>query len=222
MHPLDNPVWRALTGPHAHLSEGGPMALRYSTDFAPFAALPDDVHSDTWEALAALVGPNGVAALFRGDIEPPSGWAALMALPTVQMVATALEAKPSRAQVLGADDVEDMMALVAATEPGPFAARTVELGPYLGIRDGNVLVAMAGCRMHLNGYREISAVCTAPSHRGRGLAEALVRDLAGRIRDSGDTPILHALTTNETAIRLYARLGFEVRMESVVRVLRLQ
>jgi predicted GNAT family acetyltransferase len=39
----------------------------------------------------------------------------------------------------------------------------------------------------------------------------LVRDLVGRILDSGDTPILHVMTTNVGAIRIYDELGFETR-----------
>jgi predicted GNAT family acetyltransferase len=225
MQPLDNPVWHALTGPHASLAEGGPVAKRYNADFTPFAALPDDVGDEAWQALGVLAGPNGVAALARDAVDLPPGWSALMTLPVVQMVAAEVGTSPTnrvafRTIDLGADDVDDMLALVAATEPGPFARRTVELGPYLGVRDAGELVAMAGCRMRLDGFREISAVCTSPSHRGRGLAEALVRDLTERIRDGGDTPILHALTTNENAIRLYVRLGFVVRTESVVHVVR--
>ncbi len=79
---------------------------------------------------------------------------------------------------------------------------------------------MAGCRLRLDGYREISAVCTLPSHRGRGIAAGLVGNLCARITSDGDTPILHALTTNENAIRLYRTLGFEVRDEFNVQIIR--
>jgi predicted GNAT family acetyltransferase len=104
-----------------------------------------------------------------------------------------------------------MLALVALTAPGPFAPRTVELGRYIGVRDDGALVAMAGERLHVDGHREISAVCTHPDHRGRGLAEALVRDVVAGVAARGEVPILHVEQKNVTAIRLYERLGFAIR-----------
>ena len=59
-------------------------------------------------------------------------------------------------------DVPEMMALVELTQPGPFGPHTRELGNYFGIRDNGRLVAMAGERLRIDGYTEISAVCTRP------------------------------------------------------------
>jgi predicted GNAT family acetyltransferase len=107
--------------------------------------------------------------------------------------------------------------LVGRTHPGPFERRTIELGDYLGVRDEKgALVAMAGMRMRVPGYTEISAVCTDEAARGRGLASALVRDLVGRILDRGETPVLHVMTTNVSAIRVYDQLGFTPRREQDV------
>ena len=66
------------------------------------------------------------------------------------------------------DDIGEMLALVELTRPGPFSVRTVELGGYVGVFDGDRLVAMAGQRLAPPGFREISAVCTHPDFRGRG------------------------------------------------------
>lgn len=43
--------------------------------------------------------------------------------------------------VLHARDVPDMLALTAATQPGPFGLRTIELGDYLGVRKEGKLAA---------------------------------------------------------------------------------
>jgi predicted GNAT family acetyltransferase len=59
-------------------------------------------------------------------------------------------------------------------------------------------------------------VCTDEAARGRGLASALVRDLCGRILDRGETPMLHVLASNTSAIRVYDQLGFTVRREQDV------
>ncbi len=222
MDLLDNPVWHALTGPHQKLAEGHPPALRYQRDVALFSALPDAPGAGAWRALRALAGPGGFAALVRADgIAVPDAWSEVGRYPCVQMVATAVApASADRAVALGPDDVGEMLALVARTEPGPFLSRTIELGDYLGVRDDGELVAMAGERVHLAGYTEISAVCTDPVYRGRGLASMLVRDLVGRIMDRHETPILHAMADNTAAIRLYRAMGFAVRAEFDVVLIR--
>ena len=70
--------------------------------------------------------------------------------------------------------------LVFITQPGPFAERNVELGRYIGIRQDDRLVAMAGERFKVNGYTEISAVCTLPDYREGGYATALSSILRAR------------------------------------------
>ena len=67
---------------------------------------------------------------------------------------------------------------------------------------------MAGERLRIPGWTEISAVCTDPSARGRGLAARLVRAVAAGIVARGDRPMLHAASSNENALRLYRALGF--------------
>src|ERR1700704_5965829 len=74
MEPLDNPMWHALTGPQSIFAEGTGLALRFEPDVATFAALPDTVTPDAWDALRALVGPGGGALLGRQPLDPPAGW----------------------------------------------------------------------------------------------------------------------------------------------------
>jgi predicted GNAT family acetyltransferase len=111
-----------------------------------------------------------------------------------------------------------MLELVAETAPGPFLARTIELGAYLGIRHDGVLVAMAGERFHLEGWIEISAVCTKPDYRGRGLASQLIGALIVGIQRRSQRVFLHALSTNTGAIGLYEELGFRVRQTTTITV----
>lgn len=114
---------------------------------------------------------------------------------------------------LGPESVPEIMALVERTQPGPFLPRTIELGTYLGMRDGGALVALTGMRMRLPGYTEISAVCTDATHRGRGLAKILVACLVDEILARDELACLHAVSTNTPAIRLYETLGFTTRTE---------
>jgi ribosomal protein S18 acetylase RimI-like enzyme len=216
---LDNWVWRALTGPQAHLSEGSGEARRYEPTVSPFAAMPDEVTPAAWSALAELMAQDEVAVLFRAEVGPlPDGWAEMMRLPGLQMLGPPPgRPRPSGPDVdvelLTADDVPAMVELVGLTQPGPFEARTIELGTYLGVRDGSRLIAMAGQRMRLEGYTEISAVCTRSDHQGKGLAGVLVERLVEEIHRRGDVPFLHAASTNVMAISRYRSLGFTTRRE---------
>ena len=114
---------------------------------------------------------------------------------------------------LGAADVADMLALVELAQPGPFRTRTIELGRFVGLREQGRLVAMAGERMWIDGFREVSAICTHPDVRGRGHARALTACVVNRMLARGETPFLHVLSANEAAIELYRTLGFAHRAE---------
>ncbi|MFB7470182.1 GNAT family N-acetyltransferase [Kitasatospora sp. NPDC056184] len=211
-HPLDNPVRSALLGPHAGLAERNGAALRYPADVSPFVALPDRPDARDWRDLAALVEPGAVVGAVGSPDEVPADWELVHELPGVQLVGEAVRTGPDEEAVrLGPADVPEMLALVERTRPGPFLPRTVELGRYLGIRRGGVLVAMAGERLRPPGWTELSAVCTAESHRGQGLASRLVRAVAAGVHERGDTPFLHTAAENTGAIRLYEALGFRQR-----------
>lgn len=213
---LDNPVWAALTGPHAALADSRGRARRYPTDVSPFAALPSDAVAEDWHDLGRLVGAGGqIVRIGSGLPALPQGWQVQFAGEGVQLVATeALETGPyEEAVVLGEADVDEMLSLVERTEPGPFLARTYVLGGYLGVKRDGRLVAMAGQRLNPPGFTEISAVCTDPDHRGQGFGTRLVQAVAHTIRSRGETPMMHASASNTNAIRLYEALGFRVRTE---------
>jgi ribosomal protein S18 acetylase RimI-like enzyme len=210
-HVLDNSVWESLTGHHARFAERNGRAIRYQADVAPFLALQDPADPRAWADAAQLVGPGGSVAL-PGVSAAPEGWETVFLGEGVQLIDTSLKAAPdAEAVVLGADDVPEILDLVERTKPGPFLPRTVELGTYLGIRRDGRLIALAGERQHPPGWTEISAVCTDPDYRGQGLATRLVRAVAAGIRERGETPFLHAVATNTSAIRLYESIGFTPR-----------
>ncbi|MDH6438246.1 ribosomal protein S18 acetylase RimI-like enzyme [Streptomyces sp. SAI-144] len=224
---LDNAVWAALDGPHAHLAERVGRAARYPADVYAFAALADPGDPAAWADLLTLVGP-GTTVRIKPVETVPDGWEvvgggggtshALKAMGEgVQLVDTALRAEPAPEAVrLGPDDVPEILDLVARTKPGPFLKRTIALGTYLGIRDQGRLIALAGERIRPPGWTEISAVCTDPAYRGRGLATRLVRAVAAGIRERGDIPFLHAAADNADAIRLYESIGFTLRRRSPI------
>ncbi|MGV9709933.1 GNAT family N-acetyltransferase [Gordonia sp. NPDC003424] len=219
--PLDNPAFAALTGPHEHFVERRGNAVRYRPDVCPMAALRDDPSDDDWADAAALAGPGSTFFLPVVDVAPPAAWSVVMQMPGVQMVDDGIAAASDVEAVrLTLDDVPDMLDLVRRTDPGPFRPRTIELGTYLGVRRGGALIAMAGERLHVPGWTEISAVCTDPDHRGQGLARRLILAVAQGIRDRGETPFLHAAATNTGAIRLYETMGFAHRKSVMFQVFR--
>jgi predicted GNAT family acetyltransferase len=94
------------------------------------------------------------------------------------------------------------------------------MGTFIGIRVDGRLAAMAGERMRFPGYTEVSGVCTHPDFRGRGYARRLSAAVAARIEDRGERPFLHAWKTNQAAISLYESLGFTLRAEVNVAVVK--
>ena len=222
-HPLDNPVWASLSTAHEHLAEGRGGGRRYPADVSPFCGLADRSSAQDWSDLAQVAGRGASLLVPALDVAPPPGFELVSALPGVQLTATAaLRPAPApEAVLLGEDDVPDMLDLVQRTRPGPFGARTRLLGTYLGVREEGRLIAMAGERLHPPGWTEISAVCTDPAARGRGLASRLVLAVAHGITTRGERPLLHAAAENARAVRLYESLGFALRRTldfAVVRV----
>jgi hypothetical protein len=163
---LDNPVWHALTGPHQAHAFGRGAARHYPRDIAPFSAIAEP-SEQAYADLAADLPANTEARLFRRSVEPlPDGWEELDRFPMLQMVASG----PSNgadiaASLLTVADIAAMTDLVAATKPGPFGPRTPLLGRYLGIWQGDRLVAMAGERLRVPGHVELSAICVHPEAR---------------------------------------------------------
>lgn len=217
-HPLDAPVRAALTSRHAAHARAALGALRYDPAILPFAT-PD---AQAPEALARLCheGENVVLAE-SASVPTPPGFAETNRAEAVQMVATTrsfAEGEP-RIIALGWDDAADMLALAEATRPGPFTLRALDLGGFWGVRSGGRLIAMAGQRMACPGFTEVSGVCTAPDARGQGLARSLSCHVAARIVARGETPFLHAWSSNAAAISLYGAIGFELRTVIQIAVL---
>jgi ribosomal protein S18 acetylase RimI-like enzyme len=224
MHPLDHPVWNALTSRQQGLAEGGALARRYPPAVAPFAAMAE-MSPQGFAALGALMSGPEIAVLFTPDpVTAPAEFKILLAETGEQMIGMPAES-PSRGVeivTLGTADVPAMMALTDLTKPGPFNVRTHELGTFLGIRIDGQLAAMAGERMKPANYTEITAVCVHPDHRGRGYGQMLLAAISRQISGRGEIPFLHVFSNNHSAIALYQRQGMEIRRRLHVTVLQRQ
>lgn len=228
-HPLDRPVWSALNtrvAPFAIRSaQDGGAAVRLDPDVGVFVAAADDTPASR-KLLDALCRAYPGAGLVEAEGEPIA--AVLPDVPVlsqascVQMTAAALTAGHDGdldILTLGEADADEMLALATLTRPGPFRRGTLRLGGFIGVRREGRLIAMAGERMKVEGYSELSGVCTHPEFRGQGLAGVLSRAVVSRILARDEQAFLHAYAGHSATVAFYESLGFSVRARMTYTVL---
>jgi len=211
---LDHCIWNALSSCHVSFAERDEFAKRYPPEVTALAAIRD-FSAESFRSLARLIAPGEMGIFFLDALPSlPSEWRVIREVPLAQMVwnGSAGVQDGEGIEQLSIADVDEMLALTELTKPGPFGTRTPELGTYLGIRDQGRLVAMAGERLRLPGFTEVSAVCTHPEFQGRGLARTLISAVVQRILQRDETPFLHVARENVRAIRVYEDLGFRTRI----------
>jgi ribosomal protein S18 acetylase RimI-like enzyme len=118
------------------------------------------------------------------------------------------------ARLLAMPDLPALTSLLGSREGfAPFTADMLRHGVYAGVRVGGELVAVAGTHV-VAPERRVAAlgnVFTAPDARGRGLAAAATALVIEELYARGcDRIVLNVAADNDTATRLYGRLGFEV------------
>ena len=232
MHQLDNVIWHALTTRQSEFAEAFDEARRFLPEVTSLTAFTEPSPRG-YASLAGLLDPGGTALLsLANPHQPMPGWDLVISFPGLQMVCengnaadanrNSAVAKSSGVSIveLGQRDSSEMVDLADLTKPGPFGPRTHELGTYLGIRSEGKLVAMAGERLKVPGYTEVSAVCTHPEHTGKGYARDLMLEVMRGIWHRGETAFLHVRQTNTRAVELYERLGFRMRVVVHFTVLR--
>jgi predicted GNAT family acetyltransferase len=219
-HPLDRTAWNALGGRQAQFAICDHRARRFRPEIGPIAAVADN-HPHNLQALAGLA-PSGTQVFTVEYTETPTSDLLVQDQTKilVQMVAVRLTEQNGGPVVeLTDEDSPEMLALALLTEPGPFGTATHHLGQFIGVKVDGRLVAMAGERMKVDGFSEVSGVCTHPDFQGRGYARMLSHAVAKRIFDRGETPFLHAFESNIAAVGLYEKLGFTVRARLIVTML---
>jgi predicted GNAT family acetyltransferase len=221
-HVLDRPAYSALTGRQSHLAVHHGGALRMDPDFGLFAGTVDESLGSLAD-LGALTRARGTVGLIEPSAPPP--------VPGTEVVSSAVCLQMAAERVapgwdvafdmlsLGDADAAEMLALATLTKPGPFFARTHQLGDFIGVRVDGQLAAMAGERMRPDGYTEASGVCVHPDHRGKGYAARLLREVTAKILARGEKAFLHSYADNKTAIGLYESLGYRGRREVVFTIL---
>ena len=223
MRELDNPAWHALKGEQRAFGMVGERAARYLPDVSPIAAVADQSQEALVE-LAGFVEPGRFVAVFAPGELPDELWRLAAMAPLSQWVCSdppLVDADIDWVELTDAHAAQ-MLELARATDPGPFEARTHRLGDYVGVIRDARLVSMAGERICLSGYREVSAVCTDAAYTGRGFAQALVLEVVRRQQSAGCIPFLHVRTGSPAeaqAIHVYEKLGFHKRGDYAMSVL---
>jgi GNAT superfamily N-acetyltransferase len=212
---LENPVWHALSDVQSQFAQRFGAVLRFPSQIGPFMAVQSKAEVASTDLCAAtevgeVVDFVGVLPKLGADWQVGER----EAIAQMHCAANLVVAPGPSIERLGPADAGAMLSLTALVYPGYFRERTHELGDYYGIRDAqNSLVAMAGERMRIGSWHEISAVCTHPQHRGRGHAQRLVATLVNAMLQRGERPFLHVSMQNTPAIRVYQQLGFNTRAE---------
>lgn len=217
---LDNMIWNAITTGNHHLAILEGEAGLYRSDIAPFAAMKE-WNRKNWDQLYDMVTTEWrtIAVSHIGPVQyNASRWKLLRNLPCCQMVCkktTHSFVTPQSSMLVRLTDehIPQMLELTALTKPGPFLQKTILFENYFGIFVDDRLVAMTGQRMHPSPFMEVSAVCTHPDFRGQGYAKTCMLHVMELILENGFTPFLHVLTTNTSAIALYESIGFTIRTE---------
>ena len=212
--PLDNPFYAALRSRHREIALGNADVVRYPAPFAPFLGLArDDI--DLTAAVPLVAHGETVYLIGVAPARVAQGWELQAYRPLAQMVCD----KPL-AVVDGPEPIEltpahraDVLELTALVYPHYFRPRTMELGRYFGIyRDGR-LAAMIGERLGMDGWQEMSAICTHPDWNGRGYARRLTALLTNDNLERGRQPFLHVSHENPRAKHLYEQLGYTLRRD---------
>ncbi|MDE1153619.1 MAG: GNAT family N-acetyltransferase [Micavibrio sp.] len=219
---LDNPIWHALTGLQANLGVRLPAAARFDKAVSPFAGLDLDKPEAIVE-LRKLFDAKDTLALFTPTgVELAGAWAVDRAMTIEQMVLNDMASIPAAEDdivPLGEADAAQMLELTGMCKPGPFLPKTYMMGNFYGVKsaDGK-LVSMAGQRLSVEGFTEISAVCTHPDFRGKGYSRVLIMKVAAEIFARGKMPFLHVAHGNDAKF-LYEKIGFKVRKDIHLTVL---
>lgn len=108
-------------------------------------------------------------------------------------------------------DLVELEALYATSYASNwFDPRMLETGEYYGIRQGSMLISVAGVHVYSPQYRiaALGNITTHPAARGRGLATAVTARLCQSLLEHVDQIGLNVKADNASAVACYTKLGF--------------
>lgn len=213
---LDNPIWESLSSYHQHNNEGDDRLKYFYPEISPFVAMAEWGEADKNHLDKHLPADRNFFYIINKNIELPVSCKKGFTIRLFQMVCRnhiPFIARGITTRVLDTADIPQMIELTALTKPGPFNNRTIEFGNYIGVFEGDRLAAMAGERLKISGYTEVSAICTHPDFTGKGYGAVLLSQASSRILRDGQVPFLHVRNDNTRAIKMYEKAGYTIRTE---------
>lgn len=204
----------------SHLRRESGGAIAFDPQFAAFAAFEGNPN---FEDLAKLeIGPDGFWFLEPKIIDAGGAFYVDKTAHCLQMVYDheVIIENDAKVETLSQADALEIYDLAIAQKPGPFYHRTNELSEFIGIKDNGRLVAMMGERLQIDNYSEISALATYPEFQNRGWGKYLMNLVTRRVVARGNIPFLHVYAWNEKGIKLYESLGFKIRADVFVTILK--
>ena len=208
---LDNPVWYSLSETHQNFAVDYTDIKFYHPDYCPFGGfLKTEKVSKFLDEYSTMVDNFfvvGEKPEFSNQLKLKNE---LVCLQMVINDSIDLEIKEQVVK-LTAEHTDNLFQLVNLVQPGYFKRKTALLGDYFGIFKNGGLISVAGERMKMNDFIEVSAIVTHPNHTGRGYAKQLIAHTVNNIFNQNKIPYLHVVENNIGAITLYEKLGFTTR-----------
>ncbi|WP_017495471.1 GNAT family N-acetyltransferase [Flavobacterium sp. WG21] len=210
-HKLDNPVWYALSENHSAFALDYDGTKFYNPDYCPFGSFI--LSESTLKAIKQYELLTDSFFVVGEKPEIDDSLTIIKELICLQMVIQDKIQLPTGTEILKLTENhnDELLQLVNLVQPGYFKTQTPLLGNYYGIFKEAQLIAVAGERMKMNDFTEVSAIITHPDHTGKGYAKQLISHVVNSILDESKTPFLHVVENNIGAISLYEKLGFVTR-----------
>ncbi len=209
---LNNPVWHSLNEVHKKFCVGNDNVKFYRPKYSPFGSFTNyntiDIYIDKYADLTPIFFVVGEKPMISDNIH------LIKQMICEQMILdkeVTIDIEENIVELNTEKHKLDLYNLVNLVQPGYFMKNTIAMGSYFGIYKNNQLVAVAGERLKMNEFTEISAVVTHPNHTGKGFAKQLIAYTINHIVNGCKTPYLHVLETNFKAINLYQKLGFTIQ-----------
>jgi ribosomal protein S18 acetylase RimI-like enzyme len=210
-HKLDNPVWYSISETHKDFGIDFGTIKFYHPDYCPFGGLVALDNMEQYISEYAKLANNFFIIGHKPII--PKSLKLNNELICFQMIIHDKIEGNIEDEIVKLEEkhLDDLLGLVKIVYPEYFKRKTSSLGNYYGIYKNSQLVAVTGERMQMDEYTEVSAVITHPDHTGKGYAKQLVAHTANAIFAKNKTPFLHVAESNVAAIKLYEKLGFQIR-----------
>src|SRR5690625_3423130 len=124
-------------------------------------------------------------------------------------------AKPDDQHIrrLTIDDVPSLVELLAISYPQNwFDSRMIQTGKYFGYFNDGQLIGVAGIHVYSEEYKvaALGNITVHPGYRRQGMASKLTLALCYDLQKSTDVIGLNVRAENESAIKCYSNIGFEI------------